>query len=643
MKRLMLFLLFLCSLLLFGGFLHDWQFRFLNLHQFPHQRVCGFNTFVLRHATSLSAIKPTGCHQKFVGLFFVVPQGPNLLCSQVFNDHIHPFFLNQFRSRSKLAKSIASGPGEFRLVAKPLLQNAGILESVWVVFQKSDFLIQASIKASIAIRPAAPCKQGRTLPRRQAIQQPLVFTKSFPNTILNPLPVEQWRQKADRLAQLPDIFHSQSEFPEWIAGMLIRGRAVSDPIGLIGPDSEIDRRFDFPEEVVQRFDFGQPRTESAKPSQRQTVLFNADLRQVIAAFGYWAIKPLSYTLNPLQRFWQVPACFIVDKFVRKVRLATNLHDRCRQRILSTDKHNVPHGLFDSHKPAVVDSAQLTVGDSLANNGLKQDFEPASVSTFPIIEPPCLFFRVPISVNWRNVRPGAFDGSLQQAPEVFHAVRVNLTHNPFFPVIDGRVDEIAVEAGVRRCGVGEHFRSAFYVSHDIALKRLRLSVSDNECANLATAFNDSLNSSFTDCSAPLDLLFSDVLVHVLRFSADERLICLNGAVQFLKRACFHRFANPMQHEPCRLLCNSQCPCKFVAADPVLCVRNQPDGDELFIQSERRIFKNRVYFHGKLLSTIFALPLSTARDPPAVLGTALRADRFAVRPLHVSHFGFTNVKV
>ena len=49
MKRLTLFSLFLCSLPLCIGLLCGWQFRFRNLHQFPHQRICGFDPLVLGH------------------------------------------------------------------------------------------------------------------------------------------------------------------------------------------------------------------------------------------------------------------------------------------------------------------------------------------------------------------------------------------------------------------------------------------------------------------------------------------------------------------------------------------------------------------------------------------------------------------
>lgn len=88
--------------------------------------------------------------------------------------------------------------------------------------------------------------------------------------------------------------------------------------------------------------------------------------------------------------------------------------------------------------------------------------------------------------------------------------------------------------------------------------------------------------------PLDLFRLDVFVHVFRFTADERLICLNGAVQFLKTAGLHRFADAMQHEPCSFLSDSKGTGQFDGSlDAILGVCDAPDGDKSFIEPQRRV--------------------------------------------------------
>src|ERR1019366_8339061 len=90
---------------------------------------------------------------------------------------------------------------------------------------------------------------------------------------------------------------------------------------------------------------------------------------------------------------------------------------------------------------------------------------------------------------------------------------------------------------------------------------------------------------------------------------------------------------MQHEPCRLLSDSQILGDFATADSVLAVRDQPHRTQPLVQRERRILKDRSELYRELLVALFALPPALPFQVVVLFVTASGAGR-AVRPTHLS---------
>jgi hypothetical protein len=95
---------------------------------------------------------------------------------------------------------------------------------------------------------------------------------------------------------------------------------------------------------------------------------------------------------------------------------------------------------------------------LASKNRNRFHEPISVSSLGCVESRSLFIEITEKVKrfYRNV--GAWNGPLQQTPEVFNAVRVNVTINVLFSVDHYVVDVAIANLTVRARNVGVDARS-----------------------------------------------------------------------------------------------------------------------------------------------------------------------------------------
>lgn len=155
-----------------------------------------------------------------------------------------------------------------------------------------------------------------------------------------------------------------------------------------------------------------------------------------------------------------------------------------------------------------------------------------------------------------------------------------------------------------------------------------------CNSLAT-LKQAVNYPLADCAASANFFLADVRVHVLCFAADESFVRLNRAGQLAECSRRHRFANPMPHEPCRLLGDVQCAPKLVTADSVLRVGDAPDSGKPLVKSEWAILENRANLIAELFFASPAFQNGPRRKLANVFATASRADDLAFRPFDRAH--------
>lgn len=72
------------------------------------------------------------------------------------------------------------------------------------------------------------------------------------------------------------------------------------------------------------------------------------------------------------------------------------------------------------------------------------------------------------------------------------------------------------------------------------------------------------------------------------------------------------SDSLQYEPCGVLVNAESSTKFIAADAIFAICQDPDGDHPFIKSERGIFKNSSHLQTELLLTVVAKPDAASLD-------------------------------
>src|SRR5436309_14764906 len=121
-----------------------------------------------------------------------------------------------------------------------------------------------------------------------------------------------------------------------------------------------------------------------------------------------------------------------------------------------------------------------------------------------------------------------DGSLEQRPYVFHCVRVNVAAHPFFSrVIDCLMFRVRIAASVIGRKVVSHNRRGFIGKFrgDESLERFAVAIDSSIKSNFAAALDSSENHCLVSAAATMNLSCSNVLVHVLRFAAYERLVQL----------------------------------------------------------------------------------------------------------------------
>lgn len=294
-------------------------------------------------------------------------------------------------------------------------------------------------------------------------------------------------------------------------------------------------------------------------------------------------------------------------------------------------------LLNPHKARIALSGQGAVGNSFAHNRQKHFVEPAGIAALATIEPERLFVHVAEQVERGHGNIGASQRSLEQAPKVLDAVRVNAAFHVFDRVVDNAVGVVGVQAVVAGRFVRVDRRALADVPVDDWLQGALLRVAHGRTSHVATTLQDAMHDGLTDRTTALDLGFPLRLVHVAGLPAYEGFVRLDFTLQLAERPGFHRLSNPVQYEPSGFLGYVQGSAEFVAADAVLSVGDAPDSNEPLIEAKWAVLENGADLGAELLtaSDRLALEQMARFDLADFLAAALGANHLAVRPLDDPH--------
>ena len=224
--------------------------------------------------------------------------------------------------------------------------------------------------------------------------------------------------------------------------------------------------------------------------------------------------------------------------------------------------------------------------------------------------------------------GSIDSTLQEAPEVFETIGMNLTVDVFDRVIDNLMGVLRAESTVGHEGIGIECGASFDMLPHVALYCSSLTVGHHGGLDLSTAFQESHHSGLIASASPGDAALALANVHVAGLATDESLIDLNlstVAAQLREGTILHGLANTVQHEPCCLLGDAERPGNLAGANAVLGSDNEPNGREPSFKTKRRILKDGSHLRSELalcMATL-ALPLLLVRQIGNVLAATGRA--------------------
>jgi|ERR1700687_1132377 len=252
----------------------------------------------------------------------------------------------------------------------------------------------------------------------------------------------------------------------------------------------------------------------------------------------------------------------------------------------------------------------------------------------------LFIEIPEQVKRLDANVGALQSALEQTPEVFESVSVNLSVNVALRMVDNFVPEIFLEPHVGHERVRVDRAACLHVSVDVGLQRVFFAIRNDHSADFAATFQNAEDRSLVFSASLSNPATMFLAVHVSRSPADESFIYFNFATvaaDFENRAVLHCKPNTVKHEPRRLLGDAKSAANFIRTDSVLAIRNHPNSDKPLVERERRILKDSPDLGRELplgMDTL-ALPLALILEEYNVITSAGGADHDAIRPADFHH--------
>lgn len=144
-----------------------------------------------------------------------------------------------------------------------------------------------------------------------------------------------------------------------------------------------------------------------------------------------------------------------------------------------------HGLVDRFRFISL-AGQFHVGQTLADDLTNADIKPLGISHFTIIKSECLLVDIPKQVKRLDADVGTVQTALQEAPEVFHCIGVNVAVYVFNRVVDDGVLIVGTQAVVGLQFIGKDCRASFDVLSDLFLKFPLTAVIYNHRSNVTAA-------------------------------------------------------------------------------------------------------------------------------------------------------------
>src|SRR6266851_2326550 len=161
---------------------------------------------------------------------------------------------------------------------------------------------------------------------------------------------------------------------------------------------------------------------------------------------------------------------------------------------------------------------------------------------------------------RNV--GASQRSLEERPEIFDSLRMNLPFDVSLGMIHDIMHETIMQRVVSNPFIRVHLRPMLHRVKNFFLQRLALHVRNNFGSDLPNVTVEHSDDDGLSLGSALDVVADPLfVVHVLEVPANEGFVNLDWPrvpADFCERAILQGQPKPLKNEPCGLLCNPQVP-------------------------------------------------------------------------------------
>jgi hypothetical protein len=256
-----------------------------------------------------------------------------------------------------------------------------------------------------------------------------------------------------------------------------------------------------------------------------------------------------------------------------------------------------------------------------------------------VVPESLLIEIPEKMERLDADVCAFQSAFEQTPEVFKSVSMNLSFDVAFGMVNHVVSIVSNQSFVGLESVTVERRVCGNMIADFLVDCVLFAICENGCANLSATFQNSEHDCLVVRPTCNDSPMVNVAMHVPSLATDESFVYFDFCprpTELQKRLSLHRKPNPMEHEPCGLLCDSKRTVDFVGANTILAIRNEPNCDKPLVERKRRILKDSPDLARELPLGMLrlAFPQATSGDEANVF-TSAGGTHDAIRPAALNH--------
>jgi len=239
-----------------------------------------------------------------------------------------------------------------------------------------------------------------------------------------------------------------------------------------------------------------------------------------------------------------------------------------------------------------------------------------VLIIPIVKPENELVEIGLKVFSRDAVVNPDDRSFKQAPEVFHAHRVDVPVDKCFGMADGFMPSATSSLLVALEFVGNE---QFSTNADESIKergeRIGFEVLDNLGCDVAASLlepHDDLLAGSATATLPAGLLPADVSVVSFDYPTELVLEAVAG---------FHCLSDLHTHVPSTLVGDSQSPLKLFSGDTFLGVAHKPDSDIPLLKGCMAAMEDGAGSGRELVATGGALPHFALFEPVGIVSSTL----------------------